>query len=336
VCIGKQADLDFPIPIHAIIPLNSPLAQHVLCQVCKCQAWLVAIIYLLLKAVGVILTSCICYLAALMLIDEKALKHWIDNFYGYGSWQARFWFIGYEEGGGDLPEEVAEKLTYFYNAHGPDMQASLCDIRELYRHVTVKLDGPRAGLFANLHEYRFDSNAIQHGVWKNLIAFVHGYKNEQLPDLFMYQKNSFALPSARNEALIQLYPLPSPHNHAWYYSWLDMPQLGFLKSRTLYQEQVYPNRIQRILANIRTYKPEVVLMYGMDNINLLKKSVLEVFPATKFRMVKATKLQIPQHHRADFDGTTLVITTQIPALRHNRVETGFDWQEFGKRVKSEN
>ncbi len=30
----------------------------------------------------------------IMLIEDKALRYWIDNFYGYGSWHARFWFIG--------------------------------------------------------------------------------------------------------------------------------------------------------------------------------------------------------------------------------------------------
>ncbi len=94
-----------------------------------------------------------------MLIEEKALKYWIDNFYGYGSWHARFWFVGYEESGGDVPEEVAEKLNYFYNLQVPNTP-TLCDIRELYRH-----------------------------------AFVHGYQSEKLPDLLTYQKNSFALPS---------------------------------------------------------------------------------------------------------------------------------------------
>jgi hypothetical protein len=44
-----------------------------------------------------------------MLIEDKVLKYWIDNFYGYGSWHARFWFVGYEESGGDIPEEVADK-----------------------------------------------------------------------------------------------------------------------------------------------------------------------------------------------------------------------------------
>jgi len=266
-----------------------------------------------------------------MLIEEKALKYWIDNFYGYGSWHARFWFVGYEESGGDVPEEVAEKLNYFFNLQAADT-STLCDIRELYRHVAFRIDGPRAVKFSNLNDHRFGSQATLHGAWKNLIAFVHGYQNKELPDLLTYQKNSFALPSAHNEALIQLYPLPA-HDHAWYYAWLDLPQFPFLKSRALYQDYVYRSRIHNILKNISVYKPEVVLMYGMDNINLLKKSVHEFFPAAKFKLVKAIKRQIPQHHQAEFDGTTFLITTQIPALRHNRIETGFDWYEFGKLVR---
>jgi len=269
-----------------------------------------------------------------MLIEGEALKYWIDNFYGYGSWHAKFWFVGYEEGGGDVPEEVAEKLNYFYDIQAPTTP-TLCDIRELYRHVAFRVDGPRAEKFATFNDQRFGSQATLHGTWKNLIAFVHGYQNKRLPDLLSYQKNLFASMSSPNEALIQLYPLPA-HNHAWYYAWLDLPQFPFLRSRTLYQDHVYASRIQSILQNISVYKPEVVLMYGMDNINLLKKSVYDFFPSAKFKMVKALKRQIPQHHRADFDGTTILITTQIPALRHNRVETGFDWYEFGKRVKAEN
>ena len=270
-----------------------------------------------------------------MLIEEKTLQHWIDNFYGYGSWHARFWFIGYEESGGEVPEEVAEKFNYFYKEHPPTTGAALCDIRELYKHVAVRWDGPKANLFTNRFEYRFGNNAIQHGVWKNLIAFVHGYRSEDLPDLIDYQKHKFALSSEQQEALISLYPLPSPHNHAWYYSWLDLPQSGFLKSRELYEELVYESRIYGILSNISVYKPEVVLMYGMNNINTLKNSIQKFFRSEKFVMNKAIKQKIPQHHRADFNGTTLIITTQIPALRHGRIETGFDWEVFGKRVRSE-
>ena len=283
-----------------------------------------------------------------MRIEEKTLKHWIENFYGYGSWDARIWFVGYEEGGGDLPEEVAEKFNYFDNKHAQGT-STLCDIRDLYRHVSFQSEGPRADLFTNLYEHRFDRNALLHGAWKNLIAFVHGYRGKKLPDLLVYQKKSF-LSQANNEALIQLYPLPSTHNHAWYYAWLDMPQFGFLKSRALYEEHVYQSRMNVILKSISIHKPEVVLMYGMSNINVLKESVQWFFPAAKFKMVQATNLpaslqrskagmkrrQTPQHHRADFNGTILLITTQVPTLRHNRIETGFDWQEFGRSIKKWN
>ena len=269
-----------------------------------------------------------------MRIEDNALKHWINNFYGYGSWQAKFWFVGYEESGGDELEEVAEKLNYFYNLQTPNTP-TLCDIREMYNNVAFRVEGPRAKKFATLNDHRFGRQATLHGAWKNLIAFVHGHQNKKLPDLLTYQKISFVLSSASNEALIQLYPLPA-HNHAWYYSWLDLPQFPFLKSRALYKDYVYPKRTHSILQNISIYKPEVVLMYGMDNINLLKESVHEFFPTAKFTLVKAIKQQIPQHHRADFNGTTLIITTQIPALRHNRTETGFDWYEFGKLMSLAN
>lgn len=267
-----------------------------------------------------------------MLIEPTALRHWIDNFYGYGLWDAKIWFVAYEEGGGDLPEEVADKANYFQSNHGSETQAVLCDIRELYRHVVFRYGGPKATLFRNLYEYRFGPKAVQHVVWKNLITFAHSYRNEKLPDLLEYQKNSFASPTTNREALIRLYPLPAPHNHGWYYSWLELPpEFRFLKSRAQYEEHVYQHRIQRILRNILTYRPELVLMYGMNNINVLKKSVEEMY-GTKFQLIKAIKRRIPQHHRADLHGTQLVITTQIPALRHNRIETGFDWEELGRMI----
>ena len=267
-----------------------------------------------------------------MLIDEGALEHWIDHFYGYGSWDAKIWFIALEEAGGDLPEEAADKFNYFYKAHHtPGTQSTLCDIRALYKQVLFRGDGPRAELFTTMHDYRFGSSrSVLHGLWKNLIAFTHGYRNEPLPDLLTYQKKSLAVPSRHREALINLYPLPA-HNHAWYYSWLDLPpQFGFLKTRALYYSHLQERRVAHILSRIREHKPDVVLMYGMDNINGLKSQVQQTFQDASFRMVKAVKLQIPQHHVADLGDTTLLITTQIPALRHNRVETGFDWEAMGK------
>jgi hypothetical protein len=265
-----------------------------------------------------------------MVINEKPLRHWIDNFYGYGAWNASFWFVAYEETGGELPEDVAMKLDFFYERHAAATEATLCDIREMYPSAS---SGTGSGTDSrNGYEYRFGERARLNTVWRNLAAFAHGYKNEALPDMLEYQKNVFASPSAREEAMIRLYPLPRSNHHAWYYGWLDLPQFPFLQSAVMYQEHLYEERMHTILKNIGEYRPKVVLMYGMENINMLKKSVQEFFPVAKFRMVKAVKRQLPQHHRAELDGTLMLITTQIPALRHHRIETGFDWYEFGKSV----
>lgn len=270
-----------------------------------------------------------------MPITFPHLNHWMQNFYGYGSWEAPVWFVAFEEGGGDLPLEVQEKIEYFQKNH-PANSPTLCDIRALYQHVTVTIEGPRASQFQTLYDYRFGKNAVQHGSWKNLIAFVHAYLGKPIPDLIKYQKASFLSPNLKRENLIQLYPLPSPHNHAWYYSWLDMPQMPYLRSRQEYQDHVYQSRIETILEMVKARKPELVLMYGMSNINSLKASILASFPNTQFALSKATKLKLPQYHFANLGDTKLVVTTQIPTLRHHRVETGYDWELFGKRLSGRN
>lgn len=268
-----------------------------------------------------------------MLIEEEALRHWIENFYGYGSWHARFWFVAYEEGGDELPEDVAERINYFKARHPESGSGALCDIRDLYQQVTLRWGGPKAKSYRTLFDYRFGEQAPSNTVWKNLTAFEYAFRGEPLPSYIDYQKHTFASAAARNEAVLKLFPLPSAHHHGWYYSWLHVPGLEFIRDRIKYEETVYPFRIKRILSNIKTYHPELVLFYGMSNINTLKASVQEHFPNAQFTLSKAIKRHIPQYHRAELNGTILLITTQIPTLRHNRVETGFDWEAFGKSVR---
>lgn len=270
------------------------------------------------------------------LISQTALSHWIDYFYGYGSWEAPIWFINHEEPSGDMPEEVADKFNYFINAHDVVNKPTLCDLQALYRHVRFTPERSRADIFANLYDYRFGPNAVQRGEWKGIISFVHGYTQESIAkplDHLEYQRNSLAT-APNNEALLRLYPLPA-HSHAWYYSWLDLRDMDFLKSRVAYQEHVYKVRIETILENMRIHRPKLVVMYEMTSINTLKESVQSHFLGTKFTSVKAIPRKIPQHHIAQLSeiDTSIVITTQSTGLRHNRRETGFDWEAFGIELR---
>ena len=267
-----------------------------------------------------------------MLIQEEQLRYWVDHFYGYGTWQAKVWFVSYEEGGGDHPQEVAEKFNYFFRTHSGSSNGVLCNIRSLYKEVTLPSEEIKGQSLRTLNDYRFGDKAVLHGFWKNLIAFEFGYRREPLPDLFDYQRRRFLNDPVSSEALIQLYPLPSPHNHAWYYSWLNLPHVDFLKTRIAYEQQVYQQRVNTIINKIVKHKPDLILMYGMSNIGQLKQSFQDFFEGVQFKMVKSIKKQMPQYHRAEVNNTTLLITTQIPGLRHNRPETGFDWYAFGQSV----
>lgn len=266
-----------------------------------------------------------------MRIEGNQLQHWIDHFYGYGSWEAPMWFVAREDGGGDTPEEVARKLNYFHRVHATADGPTLCDIRALYRHLPLESD-TRTTRFDTLYDYRFGDDAVKNSVWKNLVDFEHGCLHQRPPASLPYQRETFASPLSSREALIKLLPLPGPHNHAWYYNWLDMPGFPFLKSRAQYEAHVLDKRVTTLLERLRDCSPSVVLMYGMRGINTLKQSVRGFFPGARFTMVKAVRRQTPQYHVAAVNGTTLVVTTQIPALRHNRAETGFDWYALGEML----
>lgn len=256
----------------------------------------------------------------------------MKHFFGYGSWEARYWFISHEEGGGDFPEEVADKVNWF-KANHPDAGTTLCDIRSLYKNVTYHGEGTKADLYNNVFDYRFGADATPNTIWRNLTDFESGFESSPKKDQLAYQQSEFVSPEAKREALIRLYPLPCPHNHAWYYSWLGLPGFEFLRTRAQYEEALYEQRVSTILNQLHQHTPEVVLMYGMKNINRLKQSFSEYFEGVKFKQAKAIALKLPQHHYTDVKGTRVVITTQIPALRHNRIETGFDWVYFGETVR---
>jgi len=43
------------------------------------------------------------------MLDPILLHDFIARFFGYGSWRARYSFIGMEEGGGDSEEEISRQ-----------------------------------------------------------------------------------------------------------------------------------------------------------------------------------------------------------------------------------
>lgn len=49
--------------------------------------------------------------------DDELLLAYMDGFYGYGNYQAPYWFVGMEEGGGDSSADVSSRLK-IWNERG--------------------------------------------------------------------------------------------------------------------------------------------------------------------------------------------------------------------------
>ena len=56
------------------------------------------------------------------MLDDGLLKAYIDGFYGYGSYQAPYWFIGMEPGGEVTLDEMEARLQTWDGAGRPELE----------------------------------------------------------------------------------------------------------------------------------------------------------------------------------------------------------------------
>jgi len=273
-----------------------------------------------------------------MPLDPAKLQHWIDNFYGYGSWDAPVWFIGYEEGGGADYKEVEQKLDYFDINHKNSNGPTLCDIRSL--HLAVKC---HAKYYDTHGELRFtgthpNGSKLQ-GTWGNLIRFVKGYCGKIYDSDLEYQKTSLAFPEKGNEALIELFPLPSPNKQVWYYGWLDIKDetlRPLLKTRKSYEDSLVENRLNSIkkMADQKIESLQIMVFYGISGkVNAIKDIFKSEgkFEPFKINLSKSdsnnTRIKNIQIYK--YRSIKIIICDTAPSSKKKIV----DWFELGEYTK---
>lgn len=88
------------------------------------------------------------------MLDDQLLEVFINGFYGFGQYEARYWFIGMEEGGGNTFESIAKQLD-IWDAHG---RKELLDVAKYAREM-------------NITRWYGDHPKLQ-PTWKHLIRIV--------------------------------------------------------------------------------------------------------------------------------------------------------------------
>ncbi len=163
----------------------------------------------------------------------------MSTFYGYGTWSAKLWFVGMEEGGGDTQEEIGMRLDAW---SGADLQ----DLRDFHK----QLKG--TDWFSN-------RPPIQ-STWSKLIriALCAGNRPSDTEAVRLFQRDELGRRDG-NTALIELFPLPSPSTQHWTYGACGIPALA---TREIYRDSMAASRMKTIQDRIDAHKPTAVIFYG--------------------------------------------------------------------------
>lgn len=177
--------------------------------------------------------------------DDQLLNEFAHNFYGYGSYSGKFWFIGMEEGGGDSSSEVTKRLETWANRGKREID----DVAEYLTAVGI----------THLHN---DHPELQ-STWCGLIRILLSSEGETptTEQVREYQKTSLGRLNG-NTYLAELFPLPSPSLGHWLYA--EHSTLPYLANRKAYRQTCLAFRSAHFRKRISEYRPAVVVFYGLS------------------------------------------------------------------------
>lgn len=176
-------------------------------------------------------------------LNNTLLEQFMSRFLGYGNFNARVWFIGMEEGGGNNFDQVFKRLNTWRSRGLRELE----DVRDY--HLAIGID-------------RFFKEPVKlQRTWAHLIRVYLSAKDQSTEphDLKQYQKDHFGCENG-DTALLELMPLPSPGTNRWFYNaWSNLP---YLKNRETYLAELLPKRIVLLREKIQEHKPPMVIFYG--------------------------------------------------------------------------
>lgn len=182
------------------------------------------------------------------MLDDLLLQDFIQGFRGYGTFEAPWWFVGMEEGGGNDEAEIARRLSA-WDKRG---RLELDDVAEFHREFGVSKF--------------WKKNPPTQPTWRKLIRLMLAATMKQASEITLkqireYQRDHWGRTESET-CLLELLPLPSPDSEVWQYdAWSEICQLA---DRDSYREWMIPSRIEFIRRRIEKYRPKIVVFYGKE------------------------------------------------------------------------
>ena len=177
------------------------------------------------------------------MLPDDLLTEYADRFLGFGNWEAKVWFIGIQEAGGDDEPSVLRRLQAWAKNKKQPIE-----------------DAPAFYPLCDNHRWHGKNPSVQ-PTWRQLIRLdllIRG-RSASPDEILQYQRHSFAN-SNGDECAFELLPLPSPDAKTWRY--LGWSKLPWLQSRRRYQNHVLLQRAISLQQRIEQHRPRVVIFYS--------------------------------------------------------------------------
>lgn len=178
------------------------------------------------------------------MIDNQTLSDFSRGFYGYGTYDAPFWFVGMEEGGGNSERDISARLQAWIARGCRELE----DVAEYHQAIGITK--------------HWTEVPVLQPTWARLIRIVLSYRvgttsTEQVRE---YQRSRLGRPNGET-CLIELLPLPSPGTNRWLYG--DLSSVPELQARETYVRSFSAWRAEHIRSRLSEHKPAFVIFYGM-------------------------------------------------------------------------
>jgi len=175
--------------------------------------------------------------------DDSLLADCADSFYGYGNYNARYWFIGMEEGGG-LVAQINARLEA-WRLRGHREVEDLCSFHEAFGMVKF-----------------FQAPAVLQPTWNKLIRVVLSATDRptKIESVREYQHKQLGS-SCGETCLLELLPIPSPAIGAALFA--KLLQLLNFPTHEQYKQHYMRLRAAHIAQRIACHRPRVVMFYGV-------------------------------------------------------------------------
>jgi hypothetical protein len=180
------------------------------------------------------------------MIAPENLRAFMRGFYGYGSYGAKYWFIGPEEGGQSSVGDLARRIDVWCARGEHEIEDSLA-FHEALNHTRWFGEAPK-----------------RQATWARLSQILLTAEGRPCANRDILEYQGTRLGRWGGDTLVaELMPLPAKNTTTWYASGLNMPELI---SRKDYQAVIRPRRIAHLKQRILEHQPHVVIFYGARHL----------------------------------------------------------------------